>query len=880
MQSRDTSSSITPANKAKYTGSKIEMRTFLPVRNFTSGLSALGGNQTSGNQTSGSGDNDALDIAIKDYDELLTATRVQKRPVISEPPYKSDLTSNPVGVNKGKEIVDGWKRSATPTPNPSKSGRGTGSSEPKTSRSNSFSSLESISSDLDIVNEGYSSSELTHPLGSGQVTNRPIAKWAGPDSSTANSSRPKTAPVQRTKGLGSTTARPSSANSRLETAEDGSTDGSSISRQNSETGAALIFPETREYPQHSARHQSGRSLGRVVPPPAPSNETQVASGAGNEVMSPGLKTIQTLQGQLMAQLKKDPTTIAQAFPKQPVKDIDVANFALNSAGPNAADVKTWFESQPPQVQQNIMRGFHEIADYINRNRALLTGTQPPSGTDEHLRVGKGFIPSGPSGSDITWTGNSSFTNGRSRFEFGTVSQWKPPGGNSPNNQRKFWPLAESAIADLAQPKQISYPRAYPKKVAAELKPSASKQAFRATEVLPPSQPILANTSELHKRTLEATSIVAHATARLQAQFNPPIVLPESWKTSDAIPERQILLTTVKDTITKVSEHSQQENVFTPKQLNHLKCIVNFQKSLARYENGKGSDVAFLALMRSTLGHLDQILDTKVPGVLTVSPQDLAETASNTVFEALQPASERPYSNLAIRSDTRHKAAIYTILYGGEHKPVEPKGVIHTEVEGDMNGGSYQSSVASSGTSTPSTTFEEDLTEDDDFIPDRKLSVSQVELDPTRPLNSGISGDQFREIFDVYYSCSTFKPDFETHVLSSHFDVISDAVDAVVEIHHARPDDFFAFPVETKRPTLAPPTTIKEWVGQVNEHLKGTDPQRPPIQLPDPEYDTEWQTASNVTTFRDNQFQQLHGERHMLRNLFHSQLRFDEEEDDA
>jgi len=223
--------------------------------------------------------------------------------------------------------------------------------------------------------------------------------------------------------------------------------------------------ETREHLQHSAPpiprpylgsesteprfaaeytpHQSGPSLGspaRImngsdVPPPAPSHETQVASGAGNEVMSPGLKTIQTLQGQLMAQLKNDPTTIARAFPKRPVTGIDVANAALRFAGPNASDVKMWFKSQPPQVQQNIMRGFQDIANELNERRGLLTDSPLPAQDDVLSGMGHGFIPHAAPGSEdnkppVSWNGNSEFTFRNQRIGLGPIPNWgQPPQGH-------------------------------------------------------------------------------------------------------------------------------------------------------------------------------------------------------------------------------------------------------------------------------------------------------------------------------------------------------------------------------------------------------------------------------------------------------------------
>ena len=171
--------------------------------------------------------------------------------------------------------------------------------------------------------------------------------------------------------------------------------------------------------------------------PGQNNRASLQTDSDRSLALPMQHILQIQQG-ITKFIDQDPSRIVRMLPAgQSVTAKAIANMALGYAGLDATDIKTWFNNQSQSVQQQIMQVFQEIADSINRNRASLTGTQPPSGTDAHLGVGKGVIPSGPSGSDITWTGNSKFTFRDQRIELGPIPIWgqppqKPSGQVNPN----------------------------------------------------------------------------------------------------------------------------------------------------------------------------------------------------------------------------------------------------------------------------------------------------------------------------------------------------------------------------------------------------------------------------------------------------------------
>ncbi len=168
---------------------------------------------------------------------------------------------------------------------------------------------------------------------------------------------------------------------------------------------------------------------------------------------------------------------------------------------------------------------------------------------------------------------------------------------------------------------------------------------------------------LHKKALETTAIIARSTARLMSRTTPVFDLPNEWDSGN--PPRLALFESVQTLI------AETKKLPTPPELNqaqksHLTCVENFEKCLVRYKGGSGSDVAFLTLMRSTLGHLDQILDTHVTGGLEINKATLADSESWTVYDVLK--TKKIDTPLAIRpASTSGQTAMHAILYGGKQE---------------------------------------------------------------------------------------------------------------------------------------------------------------------------------------------------------------------
>jgi len=169
--------------------------------------------------------------------------------------------------------------------------------------------------------------------------------------------------------------------------------------------------------------------------------------------------------------------------------------------------------------------------------------------------------------------------------------------------------------------------------------------------------------ELHKRAVDTAAIIAECARRLMTRENPVFQLPQGVESG--IAPRQALFESVQTLIAATKK------LPTPPELNqaqqsHLTCVENFEKCLVRYKDGAGSDVAFLTLMRSTLGHLDQILDTHVTEGLEIKKETLADSASWTVYEVLQTKTiDTP---LAIRPESESgQTAMHAILYGGKQE---------------------------------------------------------------------------------------------------------------------------------------------------------------------------------------------------------------------
>jgi len=182
------------------------------------------------------------------------------------------------------------------------------------------------------------------------------------------------------------------------------------------------------------------------------------------------------------------------------------------------------------------------------------------------------------------------------------------------------------------------------------------------------------------RCLEATAIVARSTARLMERKDTIFDLPQGWAKEGTSPRQAIaadIMALIKQTeelanpsgpsVAKTSL-MESSSTLTDAQRAHLKCAEDFGKCLERYcaADSKGSDVMFLTLTRSILGHIDQVIDTKLSVPLDVS--NVKDGESWTVYEALQ--TNKP-ADLGLRTTTEGKTAIHAILYGGKSDVSQP-----------------------------------------------------------------------------------------------------------------------------------------------------------------------------------------------------------------